>query len=79
VNTSETIHFIQSECFGDSSKLRLKPENAVHSENSVPTIESQGNFTRNSDKIMQFWRMVCDSNCKDQFLTAQTTTQYDFM
>ena len=38
VNISESIHFIQSEYFGDSSKLRLKPENVAHSENSVPTI-----------------------------------------
>ena len=53
MNTSESIHFIRSECFGDSSKLRLKPENAVHSESSVPTLESQGKFTRNSDKIMK--------------------------
>ena len=50
VNTGESIHLIQSECCGDSSKIRLKPENVVHSENSVRTIESQGNLTRNSEK-----------------------------
>ena len=51
VNTSESIHFIHSEYFGDSTKIRVKPENAVHSENSVPTIESLGNFPINSEKL----------------------------
>ena len=80
VNTSESIHFIHSECFGNSSKFRLKPENVVHSENSVPTKESKGNFSRNSENL-NYSRTVCDSICNDIYIyihAVQQDTQNDF-
>jgi hypothetical protein len=68
VNTSESIRFIRSECFGDSLKLCLKRENVGHSENSVQTTQSQNNFTRNLGKLWSFEERFVTVFVKTTFL-----------